>query len=120
MEKELKNYRNNLIIIFICYVVAILFNMHLFTFGSIIHFLYGIVMIVLGGLTLYTLFLINKDIMKSLQIATVIGPIMALLAFIEGFMYGEGFIINYRITCLFIMIGGILILNSGRKLKKKD
>lgn len=45
---------------------------------------------------------------------------MTLLSFVEGFMYGEVFIINYRITCLFIMIGGILTFNTGRKLKKKD
>ena len=118
MEKVLKNYKSNLIILFICYVVAVLFNTHLFTNGSFIHLLYGFAMIILGGLTLYCLILINKDIMNSAKIATIIGPIMSIIALVEGFMYGEGFIVNFRVVVLFIMIGGILLFNAGRKIKK--
>lgn len=117
MQKELKNYRTNLIIVFACYVISILFNTHLFTFGSLIHLLYGFAMVVLGGLTLYCLILINKNLELSALIATIAGPIMAIINFVEGFLYGKGFIINFRITCLFIMVGGILIFNGARKIK---
>jgi len=120
MEKILKNYKTNLIILFICYVVAILFNTHLFTIGSFIHILYGLAMIVLGGLTLYCLILVNKDVTSSAKIATIVGPIMSIIAFVEGFMYGKGFIVNFRVVCLFMMIGGILIFNAGRKIKKNN
>ena len=119
MEKVLKNYRNNLLIVFVCYVIAIVFNTHLFTLGSAIHFIYGIVLLILGSLSLYCLILFNKDIIQSAKIAIVIGPIMSLLEFIEGwYLYGDGFIINFRIVSLFIMVGGILIFNGGKKILK--
>lgn len=114
MQNELKNYRTNLFVIFTCLVITTLFNTHLFTSRSVLHLLYGIAMVVLSGLTLYSLILINKNITFSTKIATIIGPAMALLAFIEGF------IINFRVTCLFIMVGGILLFNSGRKVNKNN
>lgn len=120
MQNELKNYRTNLFVIFTCLVITTLFNTHLFTSRSVLHLLYGIAMVVLSGLTLYSLILINKNITFSTKIATIIGPAMALLAFIEGFMYGKGFIINFRVTCLFIMVGGVLLFNSGRKVNKNN
>ena len=120
MQKELKNYRTNLVVIFVCFVITILINTHLFNFNSMPHLLYGIAMVLLGGLVFYCLMLNNKDISTSTKIATIIGPIMAIMSFIEGFMYGKGFIINFRISGLFIMIGGFLIFNSARKLKNSN
>ena len=121
MEKALKNYRNNLLIMFVCFVVAIVFNTHLFTLGSVIYFIYGIILLILGSLSLYFLILVDKDIIKSAKIAIVIGPIMSLLEFVEGwFLYGEGFVVNFRIVGLFIMIGGILIYNTGKKVIKNS
>ena len=117
MEKIIKNYKMNLTIILVCYVIAILFNTHLFTSGDIFKILYGITMIILGVVSLFSLILINKDINKSAQISMIIGPIMSILSLIEGFIYGEGFIVNFRLSILIIMIGGILIFNGARKIK---
>lgn len=75
-------------------------------------------MIILAGMTLYVFILINTNIQLSTKISMIIGPIMAIMNFIEGFMYGEGLIVNFRVARLFIMIGGILIFNSSRKIKK--
>ena len=116
MQKELLNYNINLFVIFICYITAILSNTHLFTLENITHLLYGVAMIILGGLTLYCLSLTSKNLILSTKISIIIGPIMALMSLIEGFMYGKGFIINFRVTVLFIMIGGILLFNNSRKL----
>lgn len=118
MDKIINNHKTNLIIIFICYILAIVFNLHLFSFSNIYHLLYGIVMIILAGMTLYVFILINTNIQLSTKISMIIGPIMAIMNFIEGFMYGEGLIVNFRVARLFIMIGGILIFNSSRKIKK--
>jgi len=120
MEKKVKNYRNNLIIIFICYVLTIFFNLQLFDSSDILHLLYGISMIVLSVLTLYCLTLINKNIILSAKIATIIGPIMTVMNFFEGFNSGNSFIKNFRVSGWFFLIGGILIFNTGRKLKNNS
>lgn len=120
MEKTIKNYKTNLIIMIICYILIIIFNLHLFNSGDFLKLLYGLLVLILGTLTIYSFVLINKNIKTSAKIATIIGPIMSLLSFIEGFMYGNGFIINFRVAVLFIMIGGILIFNAGRKISKNN
>ncbi len=117
MQKEIKNYKINLIMIIACFIIAIIFNNHLFNYNSFPHLLYGIVLIGLLGLTSYCFVLINENLYLSSKIATIIGHIMTIISFIEGFMYGKGFIINFRITFLFIMVGCILIFKDGKKIK---
>lgn len=118
MEKNVKNYKTNLIVVVIAFIVAILTNLHLFTSGNKTHLLYALAMIILGGLSIYCLILIKNDIKTSTDIALIIGPIMTIMNLIEGFNYGKGIIVNYRIASLFLMIGGILILINALKIKK--
>lgn len=121
MEKELKNYRNNLLIIFICYVVVILFNTQLFTVANnIIPCLYGIFMIILGILSLYCLVMIEKDILKSAKVAIIIGPMITLSPFVGDLIYKFNLIENFRVTGWFFMIGGILIYRAGKKIIKNS
>lgn len=75
-------------------------------------------MIILAGMTLYAFVLINTNLLLSTKISTIISPIIAIINLIEGFRYDKGLIVNFRVVCLFIMIGGILIFNSSRKIKK--
>ena len=117
MGKELKNYKVNLVIILICHVVSILFNTNLFTDGEIFKLLYGIIMIVLCGFTLFSIVLINSDLGKSGKIAMIIGPVMSILALIDGFLI---ITTNFRVVVWFLLIGGILLFNGGRKLKNEQ
>lgn len=116
MEKILKNYRNNLIILMICFVGIILFNLHLFLEGEIVKLILGIILLLLCS-TCYKCFeLFNNDILKSTSIAIKIGPIMSLITIAESFVYNG--IINFRIGCLFVFVGGILICKDGKKIHK--
>ena len=117
MEKELKNYKINLVIILICCVTTIILNTDLFTSGDILKILYGIIMIVLCGFTLFSIVLINSDLGKSGKIAMIIGPVMSILALIDGFLI---ITTNFRVVVWFLLIGGILLFNGGRKLKNEQ
>lgn len=75
-------------------------------------------MIILAGVTLYAFVLINTNLLLSTKISTIISSIIAIINLIEDFRYDKGLIVNFRVVCLFIMIGGILIFNSSRKIKK--
>ena len=79
MEKEIKILTTNLLLILIAYIVTLVFNLQLFTIGSLIHMLYGLALLCLCGLTFYCLFLIKKGNLKmGATISIIIGPIMAI------------------------------------------
>lgn len=134
MEKEIKKYKTNLIVIFICYIITILTNTHLFNFSStyrysiyfadtyqvILRLIYAITLFLLTGLSLTCIILIKKNLMLSTKIATKIGPMISIIAFFEGFNYGNGlaYIANFRILGYVFIFGSILIFNNGKKIKK--
>ena len=59
--------------------------------------------------------------MLSTKIATRIGPIISTIAFFEGFNYGNGlaYIANFRFLGYVFIVGGILIFNNSKKIKKQ-
>jgi len=118
MDKNIKNYRNNLLILFIFYILVIIFNTHLFTIGGIIPFIYGIILLILSIFTLCCLILINRSIVNSAKMAVIIGPITTLCLFVGDLIYRVNLITKFRVTGCFFVIGGILIFNSGRKILK--
>lgn len=118
MEKELKNYRNNLIILFICFIILILFNLHLFFEGNIFKLLFGIILLIIGSNTFNALEMFDKNILASASIAKKIGPIMSIIMLFEGFNSINKFIINFRVCCLFFLVGGILLYQTGKKIIK--
>ena len=86
IEKQVEGLTSNLLLILSAYAATIIFNLQLFTTGSWIHILYGIVLCGLFALTLYSLVLIKKGKFEtSAKISTIIGPIMAIMTLVEGF-----------------------------------
>lgn len=59
MEKEIKSLTTGLLWILMAYVITIIFNLQLFSIGTLSHLLYGLALICLGGLSFYCLFLIG-------------------------------------------------------------
>ena len=116
MEKELKRYKTDLLIIFICYVITILSNMSMFFLG-VIPFLYGVSLMILASFTLYSHVLVNNDTKKSMKIVSVLGPLIVIAMFVGDFIYLRNIIENFRIAGWVYLIGGISVTKTARKLK---
>lgn len=122
MEKEIKSLTTSLLLILIAYVATIVFNLQLFTIGTLTHMLYGLALLCLGGLTFYCLSLIKKGNFKtSATISIIIGPIMTIMSLVEGFTDLDlRFIQNVPFTGWIFTICGIIILVKGLKIKKNN
>ena len=122
MEKEIKSLTTNLLWILMAYIATIIFNLQLFSVGTLTHLLYGLTLLCLGGLTFYCLALIKKGNFKtSATISIIIGPIMTIMSLVEGFTDLDlRFIQNVPFTGWIFIICGIIILVKGLKIKKNN
>jgi len=109
-------YVLNLIAIFVCYVLIIIFNQHLLDVSNLINFGYGIIMILFMFLICIVALLIKNNIDISIKYAKIIGPIISIFSFCESFFPAGYAITNLNFLNLIILVFGFVLYYSANKI----